>query len=166
MPFVPLLSPARRASRVPSATASQVRARASVAAMVRAGLMPNVALAAGGGLIAALIASPAAAVWFFAGIAVVSLFFAMGILGLGIVLRGADAMALAGAGAVYLLQLYVAFALFAALRSAPAVSVSAVGIGALASAVLWQAGLVVNHVRTRRPVFDEPATTSTQGGQA
>lgn len=95
---------------------------------------------------------------YLAGVAVVVVFFLSGMLGVRAVLRRDPAMAMAGAGAVYVLQLSVAFGLVIVGQMASWIVPNALAAGAVLETIVWQAGLVHGLSHSRQLVYDDTPT--------
>lgn len=126
--------------------------------MLRTAVLPTVASTALVAVVCWVIGGPAAAAGALVGAAVTVLILTVGLLVLKVVLNGPAPTALAGALAVYLVQLSVLLGLLLALRAGDLVHPGGFAAGALSATVVWQTGHIVGLSRARRLVYDPPSS--------
>ncbi len=132
--------------------------RAGLASMLRWGLTPNLVALVVGAVVAYVVAGAGAAASVGSAVAIIAVFFALGILALKRLLAGPAELALASALGVYVVQLSVVFGVLLVLRQAPWLHLNAFAAGAIGAVILWQAGLVEGLRRARQPVY-APSTS-------
>ncbi|MBK7721468.1 MAG: hypothetical protein IPI32_04355 [Austwickia sp.] len=130
--------------------------RTGVPSMLKWALLPNGVALIAGTLISLLLGPPGAAWSFAVAVAVVGVFFALGILVLIRLLAGPAEFALAAAMGVYVAQLSLVFGVLLVLRQASWLHLNAFAAGAIGATILWQAGLVEGLRRARQPVYSPP----------
>ncbi|MGL5865320.1 MAG: hypothetical protein ACRCYX_05515 [Dermatophilaceae bacterium] len=100
--------------------------------------------------------SPSAAASAGLGSVTVLVVVVLGVLGTTAVLRGADGLALAGAGVVYLGQLVLLVAVIAAVRDARWLVGPAFAVAAIAQTLMTQVAMVIGYLRARHELTDSP----------
>ena len=84
--------------------------------------------------------------------------FSVGLWAIKAVLGGPVGAAMAGAFAVLIVQLVIVAMIIVVLAKTDWVDLMILGVGFLVTGIVFQIGVVLGYVRSRRLVFDEPAT--------